>query len=142
VSGSVRKVHIDDVPSNLRRGGDIRVLLSPRTVGATSGFMGVATLDPGDTIGQHYHPFSEEFLFVVRGCVLLRVDDDPELTIAANECVMVPRGARHSLRNTGTEPAFAVFQAAPLAPRPDLGHVDIAPARADRPLPQVGGPDV
>ena len=137
----MRKVHVDDVAAVRGRGGDIRVLLSPRTVGATSGFMGVATLDPGQTIGEHYHPYSEEFLFVVRGCVLLRVDDGPELAVGADECVMVPRGAHHSLRNTGAEPAFAVFHASPLAPRPDLGHVDVAPVRADLLLPQVGGPD-
>jgi putative monooxygenase len=28
------------------------------------------------------------------------------------------------LRNTGTEQARAVFQLCPLAPRPELGHVD------------------
>ena len=50
-----------------RRGGELRVLLAPRTVGSTSGFMGVATLLPGERIAEHYHPYSEEFLYVVRG---------------------------------------------------------------------------
>src|SRR5918994_1547643 len=57
----------DDVQANTRRGGDIRTLLSPATVGSTSGFMGVATLDPGEVMGEHYHPYSEEFVYVARG---------------------------------------------------------------------------
>ena len=35
--------------------------------GSTSGFMGVATIGPGDWIAEHYHPYSEEFIYVVRG---------------------------------------------------------------------------
>ncbi len=36
----------------------------------------------------------------------------------------IPIGVRHRLRNTGDEEAFAVFHLGPLAPRPELGHVD------------------
>ena len=53
---------LDDVAPDRRRGGEVRVLLSPSTVGSTSGFMGTATLAPGERIAEHYHPYSEEFL--------------------------------------------------------------------------------
>lgn len=36
----------------------------------------------------------------------------------------MPVNARHRLRNTGAEPAEVVFHLGPLAPRPELGHVD------------------
>ncbi len=58
---------VDDMPADTRRGGDVRTLLSPKTAGSTSGFMGVATLAPGERISEHYHPYSEEFIYVVSG---------------------------------------------------------------------------
>ena len=58
---------IDDMPADNRRGGDVRTLLSPKTAGTSSGFMGVATIAPGDWIAEHYHPYSEEFVYVVSG---------------------------------------------------------------------------
>ena len=39
----------------------------PEDVGSTSGFMGVATIPAGDWISEHYHPYSEEFIYVARG---------------------------------------------------------------------------
>ena len=64
---AIRTVSIDDVPANRRRGGDIRTILSPATVGATSGFLGTLRLEPGEVVTEHWHPYSEEFLFCVRG---------------------------------------------------------------------------
>lgn len=118
-----RIVSADDVPANRRRGGEIRTILSPGTVNSTSGFMGLARLQPGERIGEHYHPYSEEFLYLVRGELTLDLDGAPA-PLAAGQGVYIPIGTRHRLRNTGAEEAFAVFQLGPLAPRPELGHVD------------------
>lgn len=117
------KVAFGDIMPDQRRGGDLRVLLSPRTAGATSGFMGALRLRPGERISAHRHPYSEEFLYVVRGSVLLRTGGEP-VTLAADESAMTPRDVPHLLENNGSEPAFVVFHLSPLAPRPDLGHVD------------------
>src|SRR3954453_1534665 len=68
---------VDEMPADTRRGGEVRTLLSPRTVGSTSGFMGVATIAPGEQINEHYHPYSEEFLYVVEGRIVARLDDTP-----------------------------------------------------------------
>ncbi|MBO4209524.1 cupin domain-containing protein [Micromonospora echinofusca] len=112
-----------DVPPDRRRGGELRVLLGPRTVGSTSGFMGVAHLSPGERIAEHYHPYSEEFLYVARGGITVDLDDEP-VPLGTGEALYVPVNVRHRLRNTGTEPAEVVFHLGPLAPRPELGHVD------------------
>ncbi|SCE96545.1 cupin domain-containing protein [Micromonospora mirobrigensis] len=112
-----------DVPADRRRGGELRVLLGPKTVGATSGFMGVAALGPGERIAEHYHPYSEEFLYVSRGAITVDLDDEP-VSLATGEALFVPRNVRHRLRNTGDEAAEVVFHLGPLAPRPELGHVD------------------
>jgi putative monooxygenase len=114
---------LDDVPADLRRGGAIRVLLSPRTVGSTSGFMGMVTLAPGERIAEHYHPYSEEFLCIVAGEITADLDGVPH-ALRQREGMLISPNVRHRLRNEGDTEASAVFHLGPLAPRPELGHVD------------------
>ncbi|GAA1774653.1 cupin domain-containing protein [Actinomadura chokoriensis] len=134
----IRKVTAQDVVPNRRRGGDIRVLLSPRTVKSTSGFMGELTLEPGEFVAEHRHPYSEEFLYVVRGSVLMRVEGEA-VRLGPGDSLMVPINDRHRLENDGAEQAFAVFHLSPLAPRPELGHVDTEPLpNAGEAAPKVG----
>ncbi len=114
---------MDEANADTRRGGDVRTLLSPKTVGSTSGFMGVATIAPGDRISEHYHPYSEEFIFCVRGTLTADLDDEPH-EVKAGGGMMIPMNMRHRLRNQGDEEAFIVFHLGPLAPRADIGHVD------------------
>ncbi len=112
-----------DIPANTRRGGDVRALLTPRTAGCTSGFMGVATLPPSDWISEHYHPYSEEFVYLVRGRLEVRLDGSPQ-DLDAGQALLIPINVRHRMENRGDEEAFFVFHLGPLAPRPELGHVD------------------
>jgi putative monooxygenase len=122
------KIAASDVEPNRRRGGDLRTMLSPGTVKSTSGFMGVLTLAPGECVTEHYHPYSEEFIYLVSGTLLARLDGEP-VTLDAGEGLFIPIGVRHRLENSDAgRPAFAVFHLGPLAPRPDLGHVDTEPA--------------
>jgi putative monooxygenase len=113
----------DDVAPQTRRGGEIRTLLSPGNAGATSGFMGIATIAPGDWIAEHYHPYSEEFIYVVAGEITVWVDG-AATRVASREAVLIPIGARHRVTNDETREASLVFHLGPLAPRPDLGHVE------------------
>ncbi|MGK4579408.1 cupin domain-containing protein [Kitasatospora sp. HPMI-4] len=118
-----RIVHVDEVPPNRRRGGDLRAMLTPTTCGATSGFMGVAIVQPGERIGEHYHPYSEEFVLVV--CGDLEVDlDGVSVPLKPEQGLMIPVNMRHRFRNVGDTEARMVFHLGPLAPRPELGHVD------------------
>jgi len=137
------KVAARDVAVNRRRGGDIRIVLGPKTVGSTSGFMGTLTLEPGEYVAEHYHPYSEEFLYVVDGRLVILIEGTQETELAPGEGFMVPKGLRHRVRNAGQETAQAVFHLSPLAPRPELGHVDTEPppkAGLTEPVPDVGGP--
>ncbi|MFC9328980.1 cupin domain-containing protein [Kitasatospora sp. NPDC057015] len=116
-------VHVDDAAPNRRRGGDIRAMLTPTVSGSTSGFMGLAIIQPGDRIGEHYHPYSEEFVYVVSGD--LEVDlDGVTHSIKPDQGLMIPINMRHRFRNVGDTEARMVFHCGPLAPRPELGHVD------------------
>ncbi|MFG2331144.1 cupin domain-containing protein [Streptomyces sp. NPDC048604] len=120
-------VNLGDVEPQRRRGGALYTLLSPRTVGSDSGFMGVSSIEPGDRISEHYHPYSEEFVFVVAG--KLEVDlDGTAHPLRADQALLIPRMVRHRFRNTGMDTARVVFHLGPLAPRPELGHVDTEPA--------------
>ena len=114
---------LDEMPKDGRRGGTVQVLLSPKTVGSTTGFMGVATLKPGERISEHYHPYSEEFIYVVSGSIVAQCDD-VRYEVGNQQGVVVPIGVRHRLLNEGDEEAQLVFHLCPLAPRPDMGHVD------------------
>ena len=114
---------VDDAPADTRRGGDVRTLLSPKTVGSTSGFMGVATIGPGDRISEHYHPHSEEFIYVISGQLDAQLDGKSN-RVQARHGLMIPINVKHRLVNDGEEEAYIVFHLGPLAPRPDMGHVD------------------
>jgi putative monooxygenase len=114
---------VDDMPADTRRGGDVRTLLSPKTAGSSSGFMGVATMQSGDGISEHYHPYSEEFIFCVRGQLTADLDDEPH-ELSAGQALFIPINMRHRLKNNGDEETFIVFHLGPLAPEPHLGHVD------------------
>ena len=106
---------VDETPSDTRRGGDVRTLLSPKSVGAKSGFMGCATLAPGDKISEHWHPFSEEFIYCVRGTITAELDDEPQ-EVKAGEAALRPvhdappaqeRGRRGGLHRLPPRPARA-----------------------------------
>jgi putative monooxygenase len=135
----IAKVGYHDVDETRRIGGGIRILLSPRTVDATAGFMGTISLEPGEFVTEQYNPYSDKFCYLVRGRVLVRVDG-AEVPLGPNEALMIRRGQRHRIENHADQQAFLVFQICPLAPRPELGHVDTEqPPHPDAPTPAVGG---
>jgi putative monooxygenase len=121
-----QRVSTRDISPNRRRGGDLRIVLGPATVGATAGFLGVLTLHEGEYVAEHYHPYSEEFLYVTEGDLSVRIEGD-YIDLAAGEGVLVPTGQRHRVEKRGPGRCVAVFQLCPLAPHPSLGHVDIEP---------------
>jgi len=135
---ALTKVANGDVVATNRVGGEVRILLSPKSVGATDGFMGTITIDPDDYVSEQYHPYSDKFFYVVRGTVRMRVDGST-VDLGPDEALMIRRGQRHRVDNVGGDQAFLVFQICPLAPRPELGHVDTEPPRhPEAALPQVG----
>jgi putative monooxygenase len=113
----------NQTPANRRRGGDIRTLLSPASVGASAGFLGTLTLEPDEIITEHWHPYSEEFLYCVSGDVLVTLNGE-EHRLSGESALHIPIGVRHRIVNDTDQTAYFVFTCGPLAPRPELGHVD------------------
>ncbi|WP_433324583.1 cupin domain-containing protein [Spirillospora sp. CA-294931] len=131
-------VAADDVEPNRRHGGAIRVLLSPSSVTTTAGFMALFDLEPGEHATEHYHPYSDEHVVVTAG-ELVVVVNGVETKLGPREAALIRRGARHRYENRGQERATAVLFLGPLAPRPDMGHVETEDvAHAELAPPSVG----
>jgi putative monooxygenase len=131
------KIAMSSVEPSHRQGGSTRALLTPSSAGTTSGFLGHIELAPQEIITEHYHPFSDKYLYLIEGAVTVRVNGD-EVSLEQDEALFVTRGQRHRIENRGNVSARLVFQIAPLAPRPELGHVDTEPV----PHPQSAPPKV
>ncbi|SHN08376.1 cupin domain-containing protein [Actinacidiphila paucisporea] len=119
----VSRIRADEIEPYRKRGGQLRMVLHPGSVGSRSGYMGTAVLQPGEHVVEHFHPYSEEFLFVISGDLVLEVEGE-NWTLAAGEGIYVPIGKRHRLRNVGTTESLTVYHIGPLAPDPSLAHVD------------------
>ena len=109
-------------PLNHGRGGLLHVLLSPKTAGTSAGFLGTLTLAPSEVFLKHYHPYSEECFYVVKGEVTVE-GEETTIVAQAETGVFIPREAAHRLRNDGSEETILVFFCSPLAPTPAQGHV-------------------
>ena len=60
------RIRADDITPGRARGGELRIVLGPGTVGSRSGYMGTGILQPGERVVEHFHTYSEEFLYCVR----------------------------------------------------------------------------
>jgi quercetin dioxygenase-like cupin family protein/heme-degrading monooxygenase HmoA len=117
------RIKAADVTPGRGRGGELRIVLGPETVGSRSGYMGTAILRPGERVAEHYHPYSEEFLFCISGELVVDLQGE-QWPVAPGEGVYIPIGVRHRLRNVGTTESLTIFHLGPLAPDPTLSHVD------------------
>jgi quercetin dioxygenase-like cupin family protein len=58
---------------------------------------------PGVAVGRHTHP-GEEITYVIEGEGELLVEGQPTRKLKAGDGFIVPAGARHDVRNTGSKP--------------------------------------
>ncbi|WP_207229530.1 cupin domain-containing protein [Ktedonosporobacter rubrisoli] len=112
----------DVSPLNNKRGGRMHILLTPKTVGIGSAFLGTLTLEPQEVFTRHMHPYSDECVYIVQGEVTFE-NDENTIVASAGTGVFIPRFAPHRLQNTGEVEAMLVFFCTPLAPTPEQGHV-------------------
>ncbi|HYK17091.1 MAG TPA: cupin domain-containing protein [Bryobacteraceae bacterium] len=74
---------------------------------------------PGAAAGRHTHP-GEEISYVMEGEGEILVEGQPALKVKAGDGFIVPNGAKHDARNTGTQPlrlaaVYVVEKGKPLA---------------------------
>ena len=61
------------------------------------------TLQPGEEIGEEVHPDRDQFFRIEEGEGVVDIDGR-ENKVEDDIAVIVPAGARHNVRNTGSEP--------------------------------------
>jgi putative monooxygenase len=112
---SIPIISLDDLAPVTISGGSVYRMLTPQTVGSTTGNMGMLRLNPGEWNTEHIHPYSEEYVMVLQGPLLIRIDDVP-YTVQTHEALIVPINARHRLSNEGETEVVVIYTLAPLPP--------------------------
>ena len=93
-------------------GSSIRELAGVPTGNAANQSLAEATVPPGGETAAHYHRTSEEIYLFVSGTGTMRMDGE-EAPVRAGDCVVIPPGAVHELRNRGAEPLVLLCCCAP-----------------------------
>jgi mannose-6-phosphate isomerase-like protein (cupin superfamily) len=86
-----------------RHGSEIRPLIDRTTASITRCSLAEEILLPGQAVTPHHHREIEEVYYIIAGRGVMTVGGE-QREVAAGDAVFVPRGHRHTLANTGTEP--------------------------------------
>jgi len=89
----------------------------------------VMTLQPGDEIGEEVHDDRDQFFRIEEGSGIVDIDGVPN-DVGDDFAVIVPAGARHNVRNNGSEPLRLYTIYGP--PEHRDGIVQSTKAEADR----------
>jgi mannose-6-phosphate isomerase-like protein (cupin superfamily) len=96
-----------------RDGSTIREWAGPGYAAeAASLSLAEATVAPGGTTIEHLHRRSEELYLVTAGAGTIWVGEE-ERAIAAGDCVAIPPGTPHRLRNDGEDDLVVVCACSP-----------------------------
>jgi len=93
-------------------GSEIRELLNAGNSAIVNQSLAEATVAPGETTTEHYHPLTEEIYYILRGEGRMFLEgDDP--TVGAGDAIAIPPGKRHKIANIGSEPLVFLCCCAP-----------------------------
>ena len=91
---------------------EIRPLIDRTTSPITQCSLAEEMLPPGCAVTPHHHRDLEEIYYIVSGAGLMTVGENSR-EVGAGDAVYIPRGHRHSLKNTGTEPIKLILVCGP-----------------------------
>ena len=91
---------------------EIRPLIDRTTSPITQCSLAEEMLPPGCAVTPHHHRDLEEIYYIVSGAGLMTVGENSR-EVGAGDAVYIPRGNRHSLKNTGTEPIKLILVCGP-----------------------------
>jgi mannose-6-phosphate isomerase-like protein (cupin superfamily) len=86
-----------------RHGSEIRPLVDRTTSAITQCSLAEEILLPGQSVTPHRHREIEEVYYIIEGRGVMTVGRE-QREVAAGDAIFIPRGNRHTLANTGTEP--------------------------------------
>ena len=94
-------------------GSAIRELAGPTGSAAENQSLAEASVPPGGATAAHYHRTSEELYFFTAGRGRMRLGEEED-DVAAGDCVVIPPGVEHELRNlSADEPLVLLCCCAP-----------------------------
>jgi mannose-6-phosphate isomerase-like protein (cupin superfamily) len=91
----------DADPFTTKDGSTIRVLLDAELGGALNQSLAEATLAPGQATERHYHAQTEELYVLLDGAGEMEVDGATR-TVGPGDAILIPPGAWHQIRATGS----------------------------------------
>jgi mannose-6-phosphate isomerase-like protein (cupin superfamily) len=95
--------NLDEVPAfTTKDGSEIRELLAHRNSTLRNQSLAEARLEPGARTQTHHHPKTEEIYYILGGLGEMRVDNECR-AVRPGDAIAIPPGARHTIRNTGSE---------------------------------------
>jgi mannose-6-phosphate isomerase-like protein (cupin superfamily) len=93
-------------------GSTIREIAGPSWTPARNQSLAEATVPPGGQTMPHYHRRAEELYFFIAGRGRMRLGHE-QRAVAAGDCVVIPPGMVHQLRNAADEPLVLLCCCAP-----------------------------
>lgn len=118
------KISLHDVEAISNRGGNLKILISPKTSTSAHLVMGYSKLKNGEELKRHIHDYSDEVFFVLNGSGLLRTNEG-DIKFKQFDAVHVPKKTTHTIINNGDQDMEVIFCVSPLAPSPELGHREL-----------------
>ena len=99
-------------------GSEIRPLVDRTTCESELCSLAEEVLPVGASVGQHHHVETEEIYYLLEGRGRMSVGAETR-EVAAGDAVFIPRGAIHTLENTGDEPIRLLLVCGPAYSRED-----------------------
>jgi mannose-6-phosphate isomerase-like protein (cupin superfamily) len=93
-------------------GSEIRPLIDRTTSEVERCSLAEEILPPGAAVGRHYHLETEEIYYILSGAGRMTVGAE-QREVSAGDAVLIPRGAPHTLSNTGSEPLTLLLVCGP-----------------------------
>jgi mannose-6-phosphate isomerase-like protein (cupin superfamily) len=104
--------HRDTTPFTTVDGSTIRELMAHRNSSIRKQSLAEARLAPGLATTPHHHAVTEEIYYILRGTADMTLDDQTR-PVGPGDAIAIPPGARHTIRNTGTEELVFLCTCAP-----------------------------
>jgi mannose-6-phosphate isomerase-like protein (cupin superfamily) len=97
---------------NTPHGSEIRPLIDRTTSRVELCSLAEETLPPGAAVGRHFHAATEEVYYITAGRGRMTVGSETR-EVGPGDAVYIPRGAAHTLANTGAEPMTILLVCGP-----------------------------
>lgn len=104
-------------------GSEIRELLAYRNSAIRNQSLAEATLHPGQSTQEHYHPKAEEIYYLLSGQGRMRIEGE-ERDVVPGDAIAIPPGQKHKIWNTGAVPLVFLCCCAPCYEHEDTVFVE------------------